>query len=107
MLHSIIIVLLFWLTYALGLVIGWYIPEKLVKPWGLFDMKPFDCRKCMTFWSLLLSYISFTVLLHNIYFLSCGILITIATTYCLIYTEREKMTDEEDKKEADRDFFIE
>lgn len=93
MLHSIIIVLLFWLTYALGLVIGWYIPEKLVKPWGLFDMKPFDCRKCMTFWSLTLMYMSWYFILFNIWFTMFGLVLTFMTIAAIMYTEWERGID--------------
>lgn len=103
MVTSILYIIAFWVIYFLALTFAWYISEELTRPFGVFDILPFHCRKCCTFWTMLLSYISFSIPFYNIYFLSCGIAITIATTVCIIITERERMTDEEE----DRDFFIE
>lgn len=90
MIERTILVTLFWLIYFIISFISYYIPEKLVRPFNYFDVKPFNCRICLTTWSLLISYISFSFIYFNWWFISCGILITLMTTIALWYTQKEK-----------------
>lgn len=81
---------LFWATYFIVTYLSYFISEKLVKPFGFFDIKPFNCRKCLTTWALGISYLCISIIYFNWLFLLGGILVTIGTTIAIIYTEKEK-----------------
>ena len=85
----------FFVVWIAGLVIGWYIPDKYQpKPFTLLDFYPFICRKCLTTWLLLISYIVVAIMLQDWIFGVLGGLMTAATGFALWYTERERMDKE-------------
>lgn len=90
---KILIIIGFWVVYLLGLFIGWYVPEKLVKPWGLFDFLPFKCRKCNTFWTLLALFSTYALITDSWWVLLIGLVMTALTTIALYIDEKSRMTE--------------
>lgn len=90
MITRLILVVLFWIIYFVITFAAYYISEKMIKPFNYFDIKPFNCRICLTFWGLLIGYISFSFIYFNWFFLISGILVTLMTTIALWYTQKEK-----------------
>ena len=91
----------FFVVWIAGLVIGWYIPDKYQpKPFSVLDFYPFICRKCLTTWLLLISYIVVAILLQDWIFGVLGGLMTAATGFALWYTEKERMNEEADRIKA-------
>ena len=91
-------IITFFVIWIAGLVIGWYIPEKNhPKPFSLLDFYPFICRKCLTTWLLLISYIVVAIMLQDWIFGMLGAIMTAMTGFALWYTERERMDKEAEK----------
>ena len=85
----------FFVVWIAGLVIGWYIPDKYQpKPFSVLDFYPFICRKCLTTWLLLISYIVVAIMLQDWIFGVLGVIMTAMTGFALWYTERERMDKE-------------
>ena len=95
MVHTFILISIFWVCYFIGLTLGWLIPEKLVKPFGLFDIFPFNCRKCCTTWTLVAVYSTYLFLCFNWVVFGASIFITAATAYCIYKTEKDKTVEYE------------
>ena len=93
MITRLILVVLFWIIYFVITFAAYYISEKMIKPFNYFDIKPFNCRICLTTWGLLISYISFSFIYFNWFFLIGGILLTLMTTIALWYTQKEKIIE--------------
>ena len=88
----------FFAVWIVGLVIGWYIPDKKhPKPFSLLDFYPFICRKCLTTWLLLILYTVSAILLSDWIFGMFGIVMTAMTGFALYYTERERRDEEVEK----------
>ena len=88
----------FFAIWIVGLVIGWYIPDKKhPKPFSLLDFYPFICRKCLTTWLLLILYTVSAILLSDWIFGMFGIVMTAMTGFALYYTERERRDEEVEK----------
>ena len=91
----------FFVVWIAGLVIGWYIPDKYQpKPFSVLDFYPFICRKCLTTWLLLISYIVVAILLQDWIFGVLGVIMTAMTGFALWYTERERMNKEAEEIKA-------
>ena len=89
----------FFAVWIIGLVVGWYIPDKKhPKPFSLLDFYPFICRKCLTSWLLLILYEVVALLLSDWIFCVLGVIMTAMTGFALWYTERERMEKENRKK---------
>lgn len=86
-------IIVFWSIFILGWVIGWIVPEKLVKPFGIFDVYPFKCRKCLTTWMLAAMYITVTILYFNWWFLVLSVIITTLSAIALWYTDINRQMD--------------
>ena len=100
MVHNIIIIAGFWILYFAILTAIYYIKEVKMwqpKPYGVLDTYPFICRKCLTTWTLIASYISIGIIISNIWFAIAGTILGAATGYAMYYTEKERMTNNEDK----------
>lgn len=82
-------IVLFFVVYVVAFFIGWWIPEKMVSPWGLFDVYPWKCRKCLTTWMMVALYIGIGLMV-NWWFIIFGLIISGAQAYCFIYTDKEK-----------------
>ena len=88
-------IITFFVVWIVGLVIGWYIPDKKhPKPFSLLDFYPFICRKCLTTWMLAIMYITFAILLSDWIFGLLGIIMTTMTGFALWYTDNERMDKE-------------
>ena len=88
----------FFVVWIVGLVIGWYIPDKKhPKPFSLLDFYPFICRKCLTTWLLLILYSVGAILLSDWIFGMLGAIMTAMTGFALWYTERERRDEEVEK----------
>lgn len=83
-------ILIFWATYFIGFFAAYVISERLVVPFGLFDVKVFNCRKCCTHWILTALYGSVSLAMGSWILFICGMIITFAQSYCFYYTEKEK-----------------
>lgn len=90
MIENLLLVVLFWAVFFVITFAAYYVAEKLVKPFNYFDRIPFNCLKCCTTWSLLLSYISISIIISNWLFFVCGIIITAMEAESLHLTEKEK-----------------
>lgn len=90
---KILIIIGFWVVYLLGLFIGWYVPERLVKPWGMFDMFPFKCRKCMTFWSLLALFSTYALITSSWWVVLGGVIMIVLTTIALYIDEKSRTVE--------------
>lgn len=88
---KILIIIGFWVVYLLGLYIGWVVPEKLIKPWGMFDMFPFKCRKCLTMWSLLALFSTYALITSSWWVAFGGLIMTALTTVALYIDEKSRM----------------
>ena len=100
MASNIIIVAAFWLWYFFILTAVYYIKEVKAwqpKPYGVLDTYPFICRRCLTTWTLVASYISIGIIISNPWFAYAGTLLGAATGYAMYYTEKERMGNNEDK----------
>lgn len=93
MIQTFILISIFWACYFTGLTLGWIIPERLVKPFGLLDLYPFRCRTCCTTWSLVAVYATYLFLHFNWVILGCSIFVTAGTIYGMHVTELERITE--------------
>lgn len=83
-------ILIFWAIFIVGFSVAYVVSEHLVIPFGLFDVYPWKCRKCMTTWTLIALYASVALAMSNWILFICGVLITAAQTLCIIITDKEK-----------------
>lgn len=84
-------IFLFWLIFITIFYGVWYILEKYYpKPFSCFDLKPFNCRKCLTTWSMLGTYISVGLMLNNYVFMVHGIVISILSGLALYIDEKNR-----------------
>lgn len=93
MVHNIIIIAGFWILYATLLSAIYYLKEKLMwqpKPYGILDFYPWICRKCLTTWTIIASYICIGIIISNFWFALAGVLLGIGTGYGMYYTEKER-----------------
>lgn len=86
----IITIIAFWVILFIGLAIGYIVSEKLVVTFGLFDVYPWKCRRCMTHWTLTALYASVAIIIGSWIFFVLGEIVTIAQTYCFYYTDKER-----------------
>lgn len=86
----IVTIIAFWGIFIIGFFIGYVVSEQLVSPFGLFDLKPFNCRKCCTTQTLLALYGSVAICLESWVFFLSGVILTAALALCFIITEKEK-----------------
>ncbi len=81
-----ILVLVIFLAISYG---AWYVTEKDKVPIYL-DYKPFQCRLCLTTWSLAAVYIAIGVSFKWWVLLITGIIVTILNAIALIINQKEK-----------------
>lgn len=83
-------VLLFWAIYLIAFVLGYLISEKLNnKPFGMFSVYPFRCRRCCTTQLMAVLYISTAVVLDSWVFGGLGLLVTIGQGIEFIYGDKQ------------------
>lgn len=84
------IVILFFVIYIVCFIAAHAITEGFVRPFGLFDVYPWKCRKCLTTWSMAVSYGVGGLILGSWVFFLGGLLLTTAQAICFIITDKEK-----------------
>lgn len=96
--------LIFFGIYAVSFVLGYLISDKLTRPFGLFDVYPFKCRKCCTTWLMVALYAVWMMMDWNLYVFGASILIIAMNIAAFIYDERERgqIEYEEGKEERNR-----
>ena len=70
-----------------------YITWKTTEVWGLpewLNYKPWNCKLCLTFWSLLALYIACGLLLHLWVTMAVGGLITVLNAIAMYIDQRNK-----------------
>lgn len=85
--------IIFWVLYFTGLYIGYIVPEKLVRPFGLLDFYPFECRRCCTFWSLSALYTTMLSFFFNWVILTMAVIVTFGTAIGMWKTQKERTID--------------
>lgn len=97
MIHNIILVGAFWAMYFVILTAIWWLKEVKAyqpRPFSILDQPPFDCRYCLTTWSMLASYVSIAVIISNFWFGFCGVLLSIGEGLALKYKKKQMIIDE-------------
>ena len=97
MLHNILIIAGFWLLYFTLLTLIWWLKEVKAwspEPFGVLDSYPWICRKCLTTWTLIASYLSVGIIIGNPAFAFFGVLLGAGTGYAMHYTEKERTVEE-------------
>lgn len=84
-------IFLFWAQFIVIFYGCWYVLEHYYpKPFSCFDLKPFNCRKCLSTWSLLASYISVGLLLNNYVYMIAGIVLSLLAGAALYIDEKNR-----------------
>jgi hypothetical protein len=80
------------LILALFIPIRWF-TWKITEVWGLpewLDYKPFNCKLCLTFWSLLAAYLSIGLIFQAYITLIGGIVLAILNAIAMWIDQRNK-----------------
>ena len=96
MLNNIYFITGFWLLYFTILVVVWFIKEKLAwqpEAFGILYQPPFDCRKCMTVWMMVASYVSIAVIIGSFWFGFSGLLLSFGEYLALKYKDRQQIIE--------------
>ena len=83
-------IIVFWSIYIISFILGYAVSESLVRPFGMFDVYPFCCRKCLTTWLMIASYVSIGICLGKWVLMLCGVILAAAQALCFIITDKEK-----------------
>lgn len=86
------------LILALFIPIRWF-TWKITEVWGLpewLDYKPFNCKLCLTFWSLLAAYLSIGLIFQAYITLIGGIVLAILNAIAMWIDQRNKTVTLED-----------
>ena len=95
-------IIIFWAIFFGVTFVMHYSYEKLdiaglIKPWSYFDAYPFICKKCMTTWSLIATYIMAAVLMNDPLFGFFGVILGGLYGYGLNKMEEERIVNEDNK----------
>ena len=80
------------LVIALFFPIKW-LCWKITEVWGLpqwLTYAPWECRKCVSFWSLTSVYLAFGLLLHLWITMAVGLILTVLDTIAVIVDQKKK-----------------
>lgn len=91
--ENIVIVAGFWGMYIFILFAMWILKEQMAwqpTAYSMLDFYPFLCRKCLTTWTLIASYISVGIIISSPLFAVFGVLLGAGTGYAMDYTEKER-----------------
>ena len=80
---------LMFLIYLISMPAIYYFTD-VRRPPRWLDFKPFSCRKCLTFWTLLGISLVIGLSFDWIYFMFEGIILAVATTYALYLDQKNK-----------------
>lgn len=92
---SIILFVVFWIS----VILGWYIPNNMVKPFGVLDFPPFYCRKCCTVWIMVALNAFVCVNWFNAWYLIASVILTALTGTALWWDEKRRQEEYEDEHE--------
>ena len=83
------------IVWQLVLFAAWYITEKKQLPEYL-QFKPFNCRKCCTFWSNIIIFLAIGLTFNLWWFMGLGIVLGILTTIALYVDQKQKTVKVDD-----------
>ena len=101
MLHTILLIILFWAEFFGITMILHYIYNIRMwspKPFGYLDNYPFKCFRCCTTWVLIASYLMMGILLADVIFTIFGITLSSLYGFGLYKNEKERFINEDDGK---------
>lgn len=101
MLHTILLILLFWVQFFGVTMILHYIYNIRMwspKPFDYLDNYPFKCFRCCTTWALITTYIMMGILLADVVYTVFGI--TLAILYAIGLYKNDKERFDYGKKEG-------
>lgn len=78
----------------------WYVTERQLVP-EFLDYKPFQCRTCLTFWSLVAIYVGMGIIFHLWIALIGGIVLAILNAIAM-YIDQKNKTIKLDDYEMDK-----
>lgn len=88
----------FWVHYFIILLAVYILKEKIAwqpKPFSMLDSYPWICRKCLTTWTLVASYISVGFILTDPLYAIFGVILGAATGFAMNYTDNERIKAED------------
>ena len=91
-------VIFFTVTFVMHIIYEKYDIAGCIKPFSYFDTYPFICKKCMTTWSLIATYIMAGVLMDDPLFGLFGVILGGLYGYGLYKLEKERTITDEDNK---------
>lgn len=93
MLHTILLILLFWVQFFGVTMILHYIYNIRMwspKPLSYLDNYPFKCFRCATTWALITTYIMMGILLADVVYTVFGITLAVLYGYGLWKSDKER-----------------
>ena len=96
MLINIYFIVAFWALYFTVLTTVWLLKEKLAwqpEAFGILEQPPFDCRKCLTVWTMVASYVSVAVIIGSFWFGFSGLLLSFGEYLALKYKDRQQIIE--------------
>lgn len=70
-----------------------FLTWKITDEWGLpmwLQYEPWECYKCLSFWSLMALFITCGLVLHLYITMACGALLTVLDTIAYIINQKKK-----------------
>lgn len=70
-----------------------YLAYKITNEWGLpiwLQYKPFSCELCLTFWSLIVIYLTISLSLSCLYIGICGVLLAVMNALAMWKDQKDK-----------------
>lgn len=93
MLHTILLIILFWVQFFGVTMILHYIYNIRMwspKPFSYWDNYPFKCMRCATTWALITTYIMMGILLADVVYTLFGIMLAVLYGYGLWKSDNER-----------------
>lgn len=93
MLHTILLIILFWVQFFGVTIILHYIYNIRMwspKPFDYLDNYPFKCFRCCTTWALITTYIMMGILLADVVYTVFGITLAVLYGYGLWKSDKER-----------------
>lgn len=94
MTHTLLLIAIFWaiffgVSFTLHCIYEYGTFE--IKPWSYFDTYPFKCKRCMTTWALISTYIMAGILLADTTFTLFGITLAALYGYGMYKNDKERI----------------
>ena len=94
MLHTILLIILFWAEFfGITMILHYFYNIRMwsPKPFSYFDKPPFNCFKCFTTWCLVAVYLMSGILLADVVYTVFGITLAGLYGYGLYKDEKERI----------------